>query len=93
MELYVTGLVNTVNITESSGDGEVWGDRGKSLVNGKDVLWLGVERVVVNILVVNTVLLASSDADFLELKSDLYDMIRISYYLPSRAIASLGQHA
>ena len=93
LQLDVTRLVYTMDVTETSGDGEVWGNWGEGIVDVEDVLGLCVKGVVVNILVVNTVLLASSDADFLELKSDLYDMIRISYYLPSRAIASLGQHA
>jgi hypothetical protein len=37
----------------------------KSLVDGKDVLRLGVKGVVVDILVVDTVLLATSDTNFL----------------------------
>jgi len=66
LQLDVTRLVYTVNVTETSGDGEVWGDWRKSLVNVKDILWLCVEGVVVNILVVDTILLATSDTDFLE---------------------------
>ena len=55
-----------MNVSETSGDGEVWRDWGESLVDGKDILWLGVERVVVNILVVDTIFLTTSDADFLQ---------------------------
>lgn len=65
MKLDVTWLVNTVDVTETSGDGEVWGDRCESLVDGKDVFWLSVERVVVDAGIVNTILLTTSDTNFL----------------------------
>jgi hypothetical protein len=62
-ELDVTRLVDTVNVTEAGGDGEVGRDGVKSLVDLVDVFGLGVEGVVVNGLVVNTVLLATGDTD------------------------------
>lgn len=65
VELDVTWLVDTVDVTETGGDGEEWGDGGEGLVDGKDVLGLGVEGVVVNILVVDSVLLTTGDTDFL----------------------------
>ncbi len=65
VETDVAGLVNTVNVTETSGNGEVRADGGESVVDGENVLGLGVERVVVNVLVVNTVLLTTGDTDFL----------------------------
>lgn len=65
VELDVAGLVDTVNITETSGNGEVRRDSNESVVDGEDVLGLGVEGVVVNILVVDTVLLTTGDTDFL----------------------------
>lgn len=61
----VAGLVDAVDVAEASGNGEVRADGGKSVVDIEDVLGLGVEGVVVNVLVVDTVLLATSDADFL----------------------------
>lgn len=64
-ELDVTWLVNTMNVTETSGNREVWGDWGKSLVNSKDILWLSVKGVVVNILVVDPVLLTTGNTDLL----------------------------
>lgn len=66
VELDVTGLVDTVNVTEAGGDGEEGGDRGEGLVDGKDILGLGVKGVVVNILVVDSVLLTTGDTDFLK---------------------------
>jgi hypothetical protein len=63
VELDVAGLVDTVNVTEASGNGEVRGDGRQGVVDVEDVLGLGVERVVVNILVVDTVLLTTSDAN------------------------------
>lgn len=62
MELDVAGLVDTVNVTEAGSDGEVGGDGGEGGVNLPDILGLGVERVVVNIFVVDTVLLTTGDA-------------------------------
>lgn len=63
VELDVTRLVDTVNVAESSGNGEVGGDRGESGVDIVDVLRLGVERVVVNSGVVDTILLTTGDTD------------------------------
>ena len=66
VELDVAGLVDTVDITETSGNGEVGADGGELVVDGEDVLGLSVERVVVNGLVVDTVFLTTSDTDFLQ---------------------------
>jgi hypothetical protein len=63
LELDVAGLVDTVHVTETSGNGEVGGDLRELLVDVQDVLGLSVEGVVVNILVVNTVLLTTGDTD------------------------------
>jgi hypothetical protein len=65
VKLDISWLVHTVNIAEPSSNGEVWGNWLKSLVNGKNVLRLGVKRVVVNILVVNTIFLTASNTNFL----------------------------
>lgn len=63
VQLDVSGLVDTVDVTEASGDGEVGGDGREGVVDVEDVLGLGVEGVVVDILVVDTVLLTTSDAN------------------------------
>jgi hypothetical protein len=65
VETDVTGLVDTVNVTETSGDREVGADGGKGVVDSEDVLGLGVKGVVVNVLVVDTVLLTTGDTDLL----------------------------
>lgn len=65
VETDVTGLVDTVDVTETSGDGEVGADGRKGVVDSEDVLGLGVKGVVVNILVVNTILLTTGDTDLL----------------------------
>lgn len=65
VELDVAGLVDTVDVTEASGNGEVGADGGEGVLDGQDVLGLGVEGVVVNILVVDTVLLTTGDTDLL----------------------------
>ena len=61
----VAGLVDTVDITETSGNGEVGADGGEGLVDGQDVFRLGVQRVVVDALVVDAVFLTTGDTDFL----------------------------
>jgi hypothetical protein len=61
----VTGLVHAVDVSESGSDGEIWRDGGKRIVNGKDVLGLGVKRVIINILIIDTILLTTSNANFL----------------------------
>jgi hypothetical protein len=65
VKLDISWLIDTVDITETRSDGEVWGDWGESLVNGKNILWLGIQRVVVNVLVVDTIFFATSDTNFL----------------------------
>lgn len=61
----VAGLVDTVDVTETSGNGEVGGDGSEGLLDGEDVLGLGVQGVVVDVLVVDTVLLTTGDTDLL----------------------------
>lgn len=52
-----------MDIAETSSNGEVGGDGLELLDNGQNVLGLGVERVVVNILVVDTVLLTTGNTN------------------------------
>ena len=71
VETDVAGLVDAVDVAESSGDGEVGRDGGEGGVDVEDVLGLGVEAGVVDTGVVNAVLLAAGDADFhLERKAE-----------------------
>jgi hypothetical protein len=65
VKLNISWFINTVHVTKTSGNGEVWGDWLKSLVDSENVLGLGVERVVVDILIVDTVFFATSDTNFL----------------------------
>jgi len=66
LQLDVTRLVYTMDVTETSGDGEVWGNWGEGIVDVEDVLGLCVKGVVVNILVVDTVFLTTGNTDFLK---------------------------
>lgn len=52
-----------MNVTETGSDGEVGADGLQGLDNGQDVLGLSVQRVVVNVLVVDTVLLTTGDTN------------------------------
>jgi hypothetical protein len=65
VQLDVARLVDTVDVAEASSDGEVRGDGLEGLVDVPDILGLGVERGVVDGLVVDTVLLTTGDADLL----------------------------
>lgn len=62
----VAGLVDTVDIAEASGNREVGADGGQGVVDGQDILGLGVEGVVVDVLVVDAVLLTTGDTDLLQ---------------------------
>ena len=62
-ELDVTGLVDSVHVSESGGDGKVGRDLGERLVDVKDVFGLGVQAGVVDLGVVDTVLLSTGDTD------------------------------
>lgn len=90
VEAHVTGLVDAVHVTEASGDGEVRADGGERVVNGEDILRLGVEGVVVNAFVVDAVFFTASDTDFLELLVSFMSHTTDSEGggLPSRATAS-----
>ena len=63
LELDVSGLVDTVNVSERGGDREVGRDRGEGLVDLVDVRGLGVEGRVVDRRVVDSVLLSAGDSD------------------------------
>jgi len=65
VQLDVTGFVHAVDVAEAGGNGEVGADFDEGVVDIPDIFWLGVEGVVVDIFVVDTVLFATSDADFL----------------------------
>lgn len=71
VQLDVAGLVDTVDVTETSGNREVGGDGFKRGVDVVDVLGLGVKGVVVNSGVVDTILLTTGDSDLLLLLSEL----------------------
>ena len=65
MELDVAWLVHTVDIAKGGSDGEVGADGSKSGIHVVDIFGLGVERGVVDVLIVDTVFLTTSDTDFL----------------------------
>jgi hypothetical protein len=84
VKLDVARLVDTVDVSETGGNGEEWADWAQGLVDSKgsegsglclnllvNVLWLSVEGSVVDILVVNTIFFTTSDADF-HLEPDLH---------------------
>ena len=71
LERDIAGLVDAMDVAERGGDGEHVADLGEGLVHGPDLLGGGVELLGINILVVDTVLLATSDTD-LHLEPDLH---------------------
>ena len=91
VELDVTGLVDTVDVSETGGDREVGRDGGKRGVNLVDVLGLGVEGVVVDVGVVDTILLTTSDSNLLQRRSEVATKPSTGEILPSRATASWAQ--
>jgi hypothetical protein len=65
VELDIAGLVDAVNITKTGGDAEVGRDLREGGPDVVDIFWLGIERIVVDILVIDTVFFATSDTNFL----------------------------
>ena len=65
VEADIAWLVNTVDVAKAGGNGEIRGDGLEGLVDVVNILRLGVEGIVVNILVVDAIFLTSGDADFL----------------------------
>lgn len=63
VQLNVAGLVDTVDVAEAGGNGEVGRDGREGVVDVENVLGLGVERGVVNVLVVDTILLTTGDTN------------------------------
>ncbi len=63
LEANITRLVNTVHVSECSGDGEVRRDLAQSVMNIKDIGWLGVQAGVVDTCVINTIFLTTGDTD------------------------------
>jgi hypothetical protein len=66
VELDITWFVNTMNISETSSYGKVWRDWRKGLVDVENVLRLSIKGGVINILVVDAILLAAGDTNFLD---------------------------
>jgi hypothetical protein len=60
----ISRLVDTVNVSETSGNGEVGGDGVQSSVDIVNVWRLSVEGSIVGVGVVDTVLFTTSDTNF-----------------------------
>ena len=65
VKLDVAWLVDTVYVTEACGNREVRADLGECGPDLVNILWLGVQGVVVDIFVVDTILFTTRDANFL----------------------------
>mmetsp|Transcript_20997 Transcript_20997/g.43616 ORF Transcript_20997/g.43616 Transcript_20997/m.43616 type:complete len:278 (+) Transcript_20997:173-1006(+) len=62
-KLNISGLVNTVDVSKGSGDGEHTSDRSKGFVYVPNLLRTGVKLFGVNIFIVHSILLASSNSN------------------------------
>lgn len=65
LQLNITRFVYTMDVAKCRRNREVRGDGRKCGVDVVDVFGLGVQRAVVDISVVNTVFLTTSNTDFL----------------------------
>lgn len=63
LELDVSGLVDTVDVSESGSDAETRSDFAESGIDVEDVFRLGIKTGVVNAGVVYTIFLTSGDSD------------------------------
>jgi hypothetical protein len=59
----VTRSIDTVDVTESSGNGEEISDLREGPVDIPDILRLGIEGSIINVLVVNTIFFTTSDTN------------------------------
>lgn len=65
VKLDVAGLIHPMYVAEAGRDGEVRADGRERVVNVVDILRLGIKGVVVNVLIVDSILLTTSDTNFL----------------------------
>jgi hypothetical protein len=65
VKLDITRLVDAMDVAKASSDAEVRRDLGEGGPDIVDVFGLRIERVVVDVLVVDTILFATSNANFL----------------------------
>ena len=65
VKLDITRLVDAMDVAKASSDAEVRRDLGEGGPDVVDVFGLRIERVVVDVLVVDTILFATSNANFL----------------------------
>jgi len=78
MEVHVSRLINTMNVSESSSDAEIGPDCAESLVNVKNVFRLSVQAGVVNSGVVDAVFLTTGDTNLhLEPETNGYHALEI----------------
>jgi hypothetical protein len=54
VETDVAGFVDTVDVSETSGDGKVGSDFGEIAVYIPDILWLGIQRGIINASIIDT---------------------------------------
>ena len=80
-----------MDIAKTGRDGEIWANLGEGTVDVIDVLGLGVEGVVVNALVVNSIFFPACDTDFLLQRLEADPALRVRQDLPSPATASLAR--
>jgi len=78
VELDVTRGIHSVNVSKGSRDGEQIGNLAESVVDIENILGLGVKRSIVDLRVVNTILLTSSDTNLhLEVAVDLGHAVEV----------------
>jgi hypothetical protein len=63
VETHITGFVDTVDISESSGDGKVRANCSERTIHIPDILWLGIQGGIIDTGVVNTYLLFTVKQD------------------------------
>ena len=54
VETDIAWFVDTMDVSETGGNGEVWADCRKSAVNIPNIFWLSVQGSIVDTSVINT---------------------------------------
>ena len=89
VELDVTRLVNTVDVTESGGNAEVGANLGEGIVDIPDILGVSVKLGVIDASVIDTIFLTTSDTD-LHIEPEARGAMRLKYSTQMAMFFSLG---
>lgn len=72
MKFDIPWLVDTMDVPKGGGNRKVRGNGGEGFVDFKNILRLSVKCIIVNVFIVNTIFLTTSNSNFLNRWSAFY---------------------